>query len=261
MVGYCSTFFETIHYYFLTGDGSPFMAAIKWTSPVAAYITAIGWNMDNQLGKHIPALFIALFAAVALALLALELYRKRPSESAGKAMAFKWSMMPIRVLLVFAFGMGGAMFFWLLQSTIVWLVFGAVMGSLISHCVIEIDQILEQVFRQMEFQSGVTVASGPRFSLALHLTYRRACPWDEADGGRELYQLAQYIRDVYPDESRLGEQLSVNLQQQLEQRCTQKDKLFFTVFFRNIQVRSFVSRTRSLIDQTLCQAKMCKKMR
>lgn len=110
-----------------------------------------------------------------------------------------------------------------------------------------LDQILEQVFRQMEFQSGVTVASGPRFSLALHLTYRRACPWDEADGGRELYQLAQYIRDVYPDESRLGEQLSVNLQQQLEQRCTQKDKLFFTVFFRNIQVRSFVSRTRSLI--------------
>ncbi|RHR57647.1 ABC transporter permease [Clostridium sp. AF18-27] len=138
LVGYCSTFFETIHYYFLTGDGSPFMAAIKWTSPVSAYITAIGWNMGNQLGKHIPALFIILFAAVALALLALELYRKRPSESAGKAMAFKWSMMPIRVLLVFAFGMGGAMFFWLLQSTIVWLVFGAVMGSLISHCVIEI---------------------------------------------------------------------------------------------------------------------------
>ena len=31
LVGYCSTFFETIHYYFLTGDGSPFMAAIKWT--------------------------------------------------------------------------------------------------------------------------------------------------------------------------------------------------------------------------------------
>ncbi len=138
LVGYCSTFFKTIHYYFLNGAGSPFMAALKWTSPIAAYITAIGWEMGGQLGKHIPAFIILFFAALGLAILALELYRKRPSEAAGKAMAFKWSMMPIRVLLVFGFGMGGAMFFWLLQSTLVWLVFGAVVGSLISHCVVEI---------------------------------------------------------------------------------------------------------------------------
>lgn len=138
LVGYCDTFFQTIHYYFLNGAGSPFMAALKWTSPVSAYVTAVSWKMGNELGKHVPALIILFFVAVGLAILALELYRKRPSEAAGKAMAFKWSMMPIRVLLVFGFGLGGAMFFWLIQSTLVWLVFGAVVGSLISHCVIEI---------------------------------------------------------------------------------------------------------------------------
>ena len=77
LVGYCSTFFETIHYYFLTGDGSPLYGSHQMDVPGIRIHHGHRWNMGNQLGKHIPALFIILFAAVALALLALELYRKR----------------------------------------------------------------------------------------------------------------------------------------------------------------------------------------
>lgn len=138
IVGYFNTFFETVHPYFLNGDGSPFVAGLKWTSPIISYLVAIGWGESHTIKEHVPALVILFFAAVALTLLALELYRKRPSEAAGRAMAFKRSMMPIRVLLVFAFGMASGMFFWMLQSTLMWLVFGAVVGCVISHCVVEI---------------------------------------------------------------------------------------------------------------------------
>lgn len=138
IMGYFSTFFDTVHPYFMSGEGSPFMFGLRWTSPIITYIMALSWGGADALKSHVPTLIIILFTAIALTLLALELYRKRPSEAAGRAMAFKRSMMPIRVLLVFAFGLAGGMFFWMLQSTILWLVFGAVMSCVISHCVVEI---------------------------------------------------------------------------------------------------------------------------
>ncbi|MFR2692054.1 MAG: hypothetical protein ACLTBV_14015 [Enterocloster bolteae] len=60
--------------------------------------------------------FVRVLAFLAVTTLDLGLYRKRPSEAAGKAMAFKKSMPPIRILLVLGIGLAGGMFFWSLQT-------------------------------------------------------------------------------------------------------------------------------------------------
>ena len=95
---------------------------------------------DISDGKTVTAaqilgLLIAIFAG---GILGMELYRKRPMEAAGKAMAFKKTMVPIRILIVLAGGMGTSMFFWTLQSRLRWGIFGMVAGILLTHCIIEI---------------------------------------------------------------------------------------------------------------------------
>ena len=95
---------------------------------------------DISDGKTVAAaqilgLLIAIFAG---GILGMELYRKRPMEAAGRAMAFKKTMAPIRILIVLAAGMGASMFFWTLQSRLHWGLFGMVAGVLLAHCIIEI---------------------------------------------------------------------------------------------------------------------------
>lgn len=143
IMSYCSTFFETMPDHFWDEGGRVIQGFSKWGSPLMVYTTGLDWSGAmtdgrSQVYRHIPALVIIFFVAVGLSLLAMELYRKRPSEAAGKAMAFKWSMAPIRILLACGFGLAGGMFFWTMQSTLFWAVFGAVIGCVISHCVIEI---------------------------------------------------------------------------------------------------------------------------
>lgn len=95
---------------------------------------------DISAGKTVEAdqILGLLIAICAGAILGLELYRKRPMEAAGKAMAFKKTMAPIRILIVLAAGMGTSMFFWTLQSRLRWGLFGMVVGILLAHCIIEI---------------------------------------------------------------------------------------------------------------------------
>ena len=75
---------------------------------------------------------------MAVTALSLELYRLRPSEAAGKAMAFSKSKAPIRILLVLLGGMAGGWFFWTLQSQVKWGLFGTAAGILLVHCMVEI---------------------------------------------------------------------------------------------------------------------------
>ena len=143
IMSYCETFFETMSSHFWDEGGRLIRGFGQWSSPFSAYMMGLSWggrmtDGRSEIYKHIPALVITFFVAVGLNLLAMELYRKRPSESAGKAMTFKWSMAPIRILMVLGFGLAGGMFFWAMQSTLFWAVFGAVIGCVISHCVIEI---------------------------------------------------------------------------------------------------------------------------
>lgn len=135
-------------------------------SPVGAYVLSIADVYDGKTvaAAQILGVLIAIFAG---GILGLELYRKRPMESAGKAMAFKKTMAPIRILIVLASGMGTSMFFWTLQSRLRWGLFGMVVGILLSHCIIEI--IYQADFKKLfshKIQLVGCIAAGVLFFLS-----------------------------------------------------------------------------------------------
>ena len=77
-------------------------------------------------GKVISRLAVSAI----LLLIAVMLHKKRPSEAAGKAMAFSISQPVIGVLLVTEFSVAGLMFFWSLGSgSLGWALFGSWRGA------------------------------------------------------------------------------------------------------------------------------------
>lgn len=148
--GYCDIFFRT---YCSWGGGLHFAGALKWSSPLAAYLYAIAEK--GRLG-----MLLSLLAALAISLLGLELYRLRPSEAAGRAMAFGRTKAAIRLILAVGSGLLGGLFFWAIQSRTFWAVFGAVAGAALAHCVIEI--IYHFDFKKLfshRIQMGISVAA------------------------------------------------------------------------------------------------------
>ena len=157
---YCETFFGTTARYMWSSDQSPFTWGVRYLSPFSVYINSFGWKM-NELVKHVPELICTILAFLAVATLDLELYRKRPSEAAGKAMAFKKSMPPVRILLVLGIGLAGGMFFWSLQSRLRWGLFGTMVSVVLTHCIVEI--IYHFDFKKMfchRLQLGLCLAAG-----------------------------------------------------------------------------------------------------
>ena len=157
---YCGTFFVTTARYLWSSDQSPFMWGVRYLSPFSVYINSFGWKM-NELSKHVPELICTVLAFLAVTTLDLGLYRKRPSEAAGKAMAFKKSMPPIRILLVLGIGLAGGMFFWSLQSRLRWGLFGTIVSVVLTHCIVEI--IYHFDFKKMfshRLQLGLCLAAG-----------------------------------------------------------------------------------------------------
>ena len=157
---YCETFFVTTARYMWSSDQSPFTWGVRYLSPFSVYINSFGWKM-NELVKHVPELICTILAFLAVATLDLELYRKRPSEAAGKAMAFKKSMPTVRILLVLGIGLAGGMFFWSLQSRLRWGLFGTMVSVVLTHCIVEI--IYHFDFKKMfchRLQLGLCLAAG-----------------------------------------------------------------------------------------------------
>lgn len=162
---YCRGFFVTIPYELWT---SPFEHAVYYVSPISAYLGAVGWDME-AFGSHVAVVVNTFFAFLALSLLDLQLYRMRPSEAAGKAMAFKKSMAPVQILLVLGGSMAGAMFFWGLMRKNHWAVFGALAAVVLGHCIIEI--IYHFDFRKLfshRLQLGLCAVAG----LMLFFSFR-----------------------------------------------------------------------------------------
>lgn len=111
--------------------------SLKFLSPIWIYLDV---NARWGNGEHIiTSVLIALAVDAALAVFALLLYRKRPSEAAGKAMAFRISKPIIKFLLVVLLSLGGgALFFNIAHNNDGWFIFGLVFALLVSHAVIEI---------------------------------------------------------------------------------------------------------------------------
>ena len=131
----CMTISAYFSEYFTTfsGDDSFLLALIERTSsPVAWYVKAC---MSSQPGRM--ALW-ALLAAAVLFLLGMLLYRRRPSEAAGHAMAFPITEPIIRFLIAVPSSLLlGAMFHSMMCED-GWTVFGLVCGLLLVSCIIEI---------------------------------------------------------------------------------------------------------------------------
>lgn len=131
----CMTISAYFSEYFTTfsGDDSFLLALIERTSsPVAWYVRAC---MSSQPGRM--ALW-AMLAAAVLFLLGMLLYRRRPSEAAGHAMAFPITEPIIRFLIAVPSSLLlGAMFHSMMYED-GWTVFGLVCGLLLVSCIIEI---------------------------------------------------------------------------------------------------------------------------
>ncbi len=89
-------------------------------------------------GTQAVRIFAVLAVTVVLTFLSFLLYKKRGSEAAGKAMAFKVSMPVIRIPIVVLSSLSGSIFFWSMHTSVGWAVFGLICGMFLSHCVIEI---------------------------------------------------------------------------------------------------------------------------
>lgn len=110
---------------------------LKFLSPIWVYLSV---NDTWSKGESI-LLSIVIGAAVTAALIAfaLFLYLKRPSEAAGKAMAFAISKPVIKFLLVILLSLGGgALFFNITHNSDGWLIFGIAFALFVSHAIIEI---------------------------------------------------------------------------------------------------------------------------
>ena len=130
----CMTISAYFSEYFTTfsGDDSFMLALSERTSPVAWYVKAC---MSSQPGRM--ALW-AMLAAAVLFLLGMLLYRRRPSEAAGHAMAFPITEPIIRFLIAVPSSLLlGAMFHSMMYED-GWTVFGLVCGLLLVSCIIEI---------------------------------------------------------------------------------------------------------------------------
>ncbi|MCR5032969.1 MAG: ABC transporter permease [Lachnospiraceae bacterium] len=110
----------------------------------ALRVSPVFWGFSTLFGEtRVPSLcrflFFTLLWSVALALLALFLYKKRPSEAAGNAMAFKVTKAPIKFLLTIPIGLACAL---VIDSSLydqnVWTLFALFCGVTFTYCIMEI---------------------------------------------------------------------------------------------------------------------------
>ncbi|MCD8221838.1 MAG: ABC transporter permease [Clostridiales bacterium] len=131
--GCYSTFFRT---FYSAGSEQQFFENGSRISPIMEYIYQI--ERYGEGGSVIGAAMIALVISVVLAVLGALLYQRRPSEAAGKAMAFRVSRPIVRIPICLLSGLAVGLLFWTMQNSAGWMIFGAVCGVVISHCVMEI---------------------------------------------------------------------------------------------------------------------------
>lgn len=121
--------------YYLTyiGNEEALAYALKHSSPVSYMM----FSETQGFGVWIKIICLLLWS-VTLFFIGMILHKKRKSEYAGRAMAFKITQTPIKFLMVIPFGLVGALFMRTIMENIFWVIFGMLCGTIISHCVIEI---------------------------------------------------------------------------------------------------------------------------
>lgn len=110
--------------------------AADWAGKVSPMFFYIDGFDQTVTGGMILSRLVTAGILVAIAAV---LHKKRPSEAAGKAMAFPLSQPLIRIMITVEAAVSGLMFFWTLGGReFGWALFGLFAGGVICHCVIEI---------------------------------------------------------------------------------------------------------------------------
>ncbi len=130
--GMATSFFET----YVT-NGFFFSKILHGLSPIIAYFTYMPDNSWFIPGK---VWGLGSLAVAALAVLCFFLYKKRPSEAAGRSMAFPGLGRLIQYLMEVLVILGSGMFFYSIteHASLGWMVFGIVLGGALSHGIMEV---------------------------------------------------------------------------------------------------------------------------
>lgn len=133
--------------FFITnyGTGTDFqeiMMGTRWLSPASYYICLL-MKLDNETVNFFLEFVCFLLLAAALFGINLWLYKLRASEKADTAMAFKITEPIVRIMITIPVGTLAGVLFLMLQydngrsSSVLWLVFGSVLGAVLCHGGIE----------------------------------------------------------------------------------------------------------------------------
>lgn len=154
IVGYCQEYFKT--YYV---NSNLMEQLIIKSSPFAWYVHSV------SVGVSVSGVITAIVAAFILFVLSVVLYKLRPSEAAGRAMAFKKSEAVIKFMIVVPMSLFGSMVFRQMRSgENLWSIFGLICGCVITYCIIEI--IYNFDFRRL-FSHKIQLAVCGGVSLAV----------------------------------------------------------------------------------------------
>ncbi|HEX3022405.1 MAG TPA: DUF6449 domain-containing protein, partial [Lachnospiraceae bacterium] len=141
-------------------------------------LSPITWYIEMTTNKrfdHLKASSVLIFIVIILALIALSayIYRKRASETAGKAVTIKFLQPIIKTLISIPVGLLGGQFFKGLSygAETFWLIFGMICGYLLSSIVIEM--IYHFDFRAA-FKNKIQLLIGGVLMVAIFAIFR----WD-----------------------------------------------------------------------------------
>lgn len=172
MIALGGMYFDTYHY---MGRNSIFFRC----SPISAYYNMIRAAHEGEL--EVTSVLVYLLIAIALVILAVFLYRKRKSESAGKAISYKVLQPYIKTAVSVPIGLLSGLIFtsFINAESTSWLVFGMVSGYLLCSCLME---IIYHFDFKAAFKSRIQLLIGAVLMFAVFSTYK----WD-------LLQYDQYV--------------------------------------------------------------------
>jgi ABC-2 type transport system permease protein len=133
-VMYCTEFFKTY------AGGRSDSVILRFLSPLGSYLYAADPRSLGDYQVDHTSIIKTVLVTVLLLLFALFLYKKRPSEAAGKAMAFSVSKPIIKFLLVLPAALLGGIIFKQISAnrSTGWFIFGLVFVFIVSGAIIEI---------------------------------------------------------------------------------------------------------------------------
>lgn len=131
---YFSQFFKS---YYTTSNIGDFIIAL---SPFGNYINLAEMVSLRDGSEAISTILLVIAVNIVLIFCAVFLYKKRPSEAAGKAMVFPVSKPIIKLALVIPMSLAGGILFMNISNGYhtAWLIFGLIFSLLISYGIVEI---------------------------------------------------------------------------------------------------------------------------